>query len=292
MAAARSSRPPARPQANPLGPGLARTAPAQVLSPEPAGSSSDSAREWAYSAPVESPWGPPHQADPPLDPAAATGPPWPRLVASGGVYTPPRLVRWPIVLGALLFAWWIASSVVARVGSTSNSPSSAPPYVFTASDAQFTATFPGQPQRTEKTLGTTTLIFYQSTLSDHAVGVGYLAVPASGTFSLDGGVTGAATGAGGKVLSRTSLPTRAKQPRTASSPSQAAFFSSGSSNSARPATSSKAPAPRLSASPTITQSCSTPSRPPRRPLRPRLARRSPRPPRTAPRAQPPRLAQK
>jgi hypothetical protein len=38
----------------------------------------------------------PQWGDP--DPAAVSGPPWPILVAAGG-YTPPRLIRWPIVAG-------------------------------------------------------------------------------------------------------------------------------------------------------------------------------------------------
>ena len=88
----------------------------------------------------------------------------------------------------------------------SSRPSSVAPYVLTASDAQFTATFPGKPQRIEKTAaGITTVILYQSTLSDHAVAVGYLPVPEGG-FSLDGGITGAADAEkGGEVISRTTL---------------------------------------------------------------------------------------
>ena len=190
-------------------PGLPWTAPAQAFPPEQAGSWSDPAGEWVYSAPVEGWWGPPDPLDTPLEPAATTGPPWPRLVASGGVYTSPRLVRWPIVLGALLFAWWIAGSVAARVGTTSSPPSSAPQYVFTASDAHFTATFPGKPQRS---LGAPPapprgqVILYRSVLSDHEVGVIYVSVPPSPTDSLDSAVTGFATAfKQGKVLSRTSL---------------------------------------------------------------------------------------
>src|SRR5262245_6369859 len=55
------------------------------------------------------------------DPAAVTGPPWPRLVAADGAYTPPRLARWPIVVGILLFAGWVAALVVIPAVSSSNS---------------------------------------------------------------------------------------------------------------------------------------------------------------------------
>src|SRR5690242_395220 len=72
------------------------------------------------------------------DPAAITGPLWPRLVAADGTYTPPRLARWPIVVGILLFAGWVAALVI--VPATVSSPSSG--YALAASDAHFTATFP------------------------------------------------------------------------------------------------------------------------------------------------------
>src|SRR5215469_9434696 len=45
----------------------------------------------------------------PPDPSAASGPPWPRLVAVGGDYTPPRLLRWPVVLGIVLLAGFVAA---------------------------------------------------------------------------------------------------------------------------------------------------------------------------------------
>src|SRR5215471_17618843 len=45
---------------------------------------------------------PPAPSSTVLDPAAVTGPPWPRLVAPAGGYTPPRLIRWPIVVGIVL----------------------------------------------------------------------------------------------------------------------------------------------------------------------------------------------
>ncbi len=165
---------------------------------DPAGTLEDSAPEEMDS------WRPPPPPGGTPDPSAASGPPWPRLVATGRSYTPPRLIRWPIVIGAILLAAWIAA-VAIRVNSSSNQPSAAAPYVLTAGDAQFTATFPGQPQRSEKTASGITVIFYQSTLSDHAVAVGYVPVPTGG-FSLDGGITGAAAGEkGGKVVSRTTL---------------------------------------------------------------------------------------
>jgi hypothetical protein len=50
----------------------------------------------------------------PPDPAAASRPPWPRLVAASGSYTPPRLIRWPIVVRIVLFAGGIAAAVTVR----------------------------------------------------------------------------------------------------------------------------------------------------------------------------------
>ena len=146
-------------------------------------------------------WVPPGPPGPPHDPAAVTGPPWPRLVAADGAYTPPRLVRWPIVLGILLFAGWIVTlAVVPTVVSSSSSG-----YVVTATDAHFTATFPARPRRAAQNVGTT-VIAYTTTLPDHAVGVTYLALPASASFSLDGGVNGIASSLpGAKVVSRNSL---------------------------------------------------------------------------------------
>jgi hypothetical protein len=143
--------------------------------------------------------GPP---DTPLDPAAATGPPWPRLVAATGAYTPPRLARWPIIAGVLLFAGWIAAVVAVRVAVSS--PSSG--YVVTAGDAHFTATFPARPQHAARTVGTTSVIAYITTLSSDAVSVTYIALPASASFSLDGAVNGEASSLpGAEVVSRNSL---------------------------------------------------------------------------------------
>lgn len=168
------------------------------------------------------PLGPPRA---PLDPAAVTGPPWPRLVAADGTYTPPRLIRWPIVVGIVLFAGWLAAAVVLRAAPVSlpsptvasppsqatSAPSPAAAYVLTAGDAHFTATFPARPQRTTKNLGTITVIAYLAQFPSHAVGVTYLALPASASFSLNRGIDGiAATLPAGKVISRRTLTYRGR----------------------------------------------------------------------------------
>jgi hypothetical protein len=148
-----------------------------------------------------------------LDPAAVTGPPWPRLVAPAGGYTPPRLIRWPVVVGMVLLAGWIAAAVAGRavpasrpVSAASSSPSSAAAYALTAHDAHFAATFPGKPQRTAQTAGTVTVIVYLAQVSSHGVGVTYVPLPASASFSLDGGINGAAASLpAGKVISRRTL---------------------------------------------------------------------------------------
>jgi hypothetical protein len=162
------------------------------------------------SAPLGPPGAPP-------DPAAVTGPPWPRLVAAEGTYTPPRLIRWPIVLGILLLAGWIAGTVALRVPSVSSpgpaaapspgssSPGSSSPYVLTSRDAHFTATFPGRPQRTVRTLGRITVVVYAAGSTSHGVAVTCLQLPASASFSLNGGINGmAASLPGGHVISRKS----------------------------------------------------------------------------------------
>ena len=77
----------------------------------------------------------------PPDPAAATGPPWPRLVAAGCGYTPPRLLRWPVVLGIVLLVGLVAAQVTLRSPATVSLPGPATPYHLTAADAHFTATF-------------------------------------------------------------------------------------------------------------------------------------------------------
>jgi hypothetical protein len=147
------------------------------------------------------------------DPAAVTGPPWPRLVAPAGGYTPPRLLRWPIVVGMVLLAAWIAAQVAVRAAPASSprpvaasSPGSAGAYALTAHDAHFAATFPSRPQRTTQAAGAITVIVYLAQVSSHGVGVTYVPLPASASFSLDGGINGAAASLpAGKVISRRTL---------------------------------------------------------------------------------------
>jgi hypothetical protein len=147
-------------------------------------------------------WAQPGPPDTPLDPSAVTGPPWPRLVATAGAYTPPRLARWPIIVGVVLFAGWIAVVVAIRAGAFSSSSG----YSVTASDGRFTATFPARPQHAARTVGTATVIAYVTTLPSDAVGVTYIGVPASASFSLDGAVNGEASSLpGANVVSRNSL---------------------------------------------------------------------------------------
>jgi len=169
-------------------------------------------------------WPPPGLLGTPPDPAAATGPPWPRLVAADGAYTPPKLIRWPIVVGIVLVAGWIATGVALRTAPISppssaagsapssaagSAPSSAAPYVLTARGAHFTATFPAKPHRIEKNLGAISVIAYTAALSDHAVAVTYFRLPASASFSLDRAITGMASSmSGGKVVSRRPLTYR------------------------------------------------------------------------------------
>jgi hypothetical protein len=141
----------------------------------------------------------------PLDPAAVTGPPWPRLVVADGAYTPPRLIRWPIVVGILLFAGWIAAAVALPAASTS-APSSASAYTLTANDAHFTAAFPSRPHRSQSATGTAPFIAYTAVVPDHAIAVTYFLVPAPGSFSLNGAINGIVSSVpGGKVDSRTSV---------------------------------------------------------------------------------------
>jgi hypothetical protein len=172
---------------------------------------------------------PPSPPGPQPDPAAVTGPPWPRLVAAGGGYTPPRLIRWPIVVGTVLLAGWIAAAVALRTAPASppTSAVASPPssaagssprpaagsasapaaaYVLTARGAHFTATFPGKPHRIEKRVGAITVIVYTAAFSDHAVVVTYARLPPLSSYSLKGGINGiAASLRGGKVVSRRSL---------------------------------------------------------------------------------------
>ena len=185
-------------------------------------------------------WAPLSPPSAPPDPAAVTGPPWPRLVAAEGTYTPPRLIRWPIVVGIALLACWIAAAMLARaVPASSPSPAAVSPpspaavsppspaaaYVLTASDAHFTATFPAKPQRTTKRLGTITVIAYLAQFRSHAVGVTYLALPASASYSLNRGINGiAATLPAGKVISRRTLTYRGRHAEGAAISSSAGFM--------------------------------------------------------------------
>ncbi len=60
------------------------------------------------------------------DPAAATGVPWPRLVAEpGSGYRPPNLIVWPIIAGVVIYvAYLIVVVIVAIAGSNNNSSTS------------------------------------------------------------------------------------------------------------------------------------------------------------------------
>ena len=155
-------------------------------------------------------WSSDHDAPPsppgiPPDPAAATGPPWPRLIAPGVAHSPPRMARWPIVAGIVLVAGWIAATAGLHAVSAP-SPRPASGYLLTASDAHFAATFPRKPLRIEKTAGTTTVIVYLADLPDYGVEIIRAPVPASGSFSLDRAVNVAASALpGGRVVSRHSI---------------------------------------------------------------------------------------
>jgi hypothetical protein len=147
---------------------------------------------------------PPSPPDIPPDPAVAAGPPWRRLATPGNAHALPRMAHWLIVAGIVLLAGSIAATVeLHAVHMASPSPTSG--YVLTASDAQFTVTFPDKPLRIEKTAGTTTVIIYQADLPDHAVEIIRAPVPASASFSLDRAVNVAASALpGGEVFSRRS----------------------------------------------------------------------------------------
>lgn len=167
----------------------------------------------------------------PPDPAAASGPPWPRLVATGGGYTPPRLLRWPVVLGTVLFVGWIAATVSLRIPLASLPspaaaalPDQAAPYFLTPADAHFTATFPGKPQRTTQALGTITAIAYIAQLSSHAVAVTYLPLPAAASFSFNGAIRGAAASLpAGKVVATSTVTYLGQPARDAAISSSAGF---------------------------------------------------------------------
>jgi hypothetical protein len=53
----------------------------------------------------------------PPDPAGVTGPPWPALVAASP-YQPPRLIRWPLVVGLALLAAWVGVVLAASAGAS------------------------------------------------------------------------------------------------------------------------------------------------------------------------------
>jgi hypothetical protein len=57
----------------------------------------------------------------PPDPAAVAGPPWPVLVAVGS-YSPPRMIRWPVVAALAAVVVWVLLIIVA---TSSTSPSHA-----------------------------------------------------------------------------------------------------------------------------------------------------------------------
>jgi hypothetical protein len=152
-------------------------------------------------------WPSDHDAPPsppgiPRDPAAATGPPRPGLIAPGGAHSPPRRARWPIVAGIVLVAGWIAATAGLHAVSAP-SPRPASGYLLTAGDAHFTATFPRKPLRIKKTARTTTVIVYLADLPDHGVEIIRAPVPAPGSLSLDRAVNVAASALpGGGVASR------------------------------------------------------------------------------------------
>jgi len=148
---------------------------------------------------------PPSPPGLPPDPAAATGPPWPSLIAPGVAHSPPRMARWAIVAGIVLVAGCIAATAGLHAASPP-SPRPASGYLLTASDAHFTATFPRKPLRIEKTAGTTTVIVYLADLPGYAVEIIRAPVPASGSFSLDRAVNVAASALpGGGAVSRHSI---------------------------------------------------------------------------------------
>jgi hypothetical protein len=144
-----------------------------------------------------------------LDPAAVSGPPWPRLVAAEGTHTAPKLIRWPIVVGIVLFLGCFAASAALRPRLTAAGLGSASPYELTATDAHFTATFPARPERTTRQLDAVTVIVYVAGSATGGVSVTYVHLPASARFSLNGAVRGAAASIpGGQVISHSSLTYR------------------------------------------------------------------------------------
>ena len=145
-----------------------------------------------------------HQASPPTRPSPP-GHPGAGSLRRAMPIPLPRMARWLIIAGTVLLAGSIAATIELHAGYTA-SPSPASGYLLTASDAQFTVTFPRKPLRIEKTAGTTTVIVYLADLPDHAVEIIRAPVPASGSFSLDRAVNVAASALpGGGVVSRHSI---------------------------------------------------------------------------------------
>ena len=122
--------------------------------------------------------------------------------AAPGARTARRLPRWAVVAGIILLAVSIAATVTVRaVSPSSHRPAAG--YLLVAHAAHFTALFPRKPQRTEKTTGTSPIVFYLADLSDHAVEIICAPVPAPDSFSLDRAVNVvAAAFPGGHVFSR------------------------------------------------------------------------------------------
>ena len=103
--------------------------------------------------------------------------------------------------GDIAFAGWVATLVIVP---TVSSPSSG--YALVATDAHFTATFPARPRRASRAVGTATVIAYTTALANHAIGVTYVALPPSASFSLNAGINGAAQSLpGARIVSRNSL---------------------------------------------------------------------------------------
>ena len=143
-------------------------------------------------------------------PADVTGPRWPGRIPAGDAHPTCRIARWTIVAGIVFLAGSIAATMgLHAVPGHSPRPASghssrpASGYLLTASDADFTAMFPGRPLRIEKTAETTSVIVYLADLPGHAVGIICAPVPAPGSFSLDRAVVVSASALpGGQVISR------------------------------------------------------------------------------------------
>jgi len=73
-------------------------------------------------APADFGWAPRGTTGNDPDPENVSGPPWPRLVASDADYRPPRLLRWPIVVGVAFAVFLILDTATAA--TTSHTPAS------------------------------------------------------------------------------------------------------------------------------------------------------------------------